>query len=103
MAGPGVGPRKLNTSTRNPRLEDFNVLWRQMPRGKGGQAGAQIAFSPDGQYLFLTVGDRQRMTPAQDPDQPGGKILRLARDGKPAPGKPTFGETRAATVPLHLV
>src|SRR5450755_516237 len=34
---------KLNTSTRNPRLEDFNVLWRQMPRGKGGQAGAQIA------------------------------------------------------------
>jgi len=65
------------------------VLWRQMPRGKGGQAGAQIAFSPDGQYLFLTVGDRQRMTPAQDPDQPVGKILRLTLDGKPAPAIPT--------------
>ena len=36
-------------------------------RGRGGQFGAAIAFSPDGQYLFLTVGDRQRMTPAQDP------------------------------------
>ena len=68
------------------------MLWRQLPRGKGGQEGAQIAFLPDGQYLFLTVGDRQRMTPAQDPDQPEGKILRLtlATDGKPAPGNPRF-------------
>ena len=71
-----------------------------MPRGKGGQAGAQIAFSPDGKYLFLTVGDRQRMTPAQDPNQPVGKILRLTLDGKPAPGNPNFGRTGAATIPL---
>jgi glucose/arabinose dehydrogenase len=66
----------------------------------GGQAGAQIAFSPDGQYLFLAVGDRQRMTPAQDPSQPVGKILRLTLDGKPAPGNPNFGKTGAASVPL---
>ena len=98
--GQALARAKLNTSTRNPRLEDFNVLWRQMPRGKGGQAGAQIAFSPDGQYLFLTVGDRQRMTPAQDPNQPEGKILRLTLDGKPAPGNPNFGKTGAATIAL---
>ena len=60
----------------------------------------QIAFSPDGQYLFLTVGDRQRMTPAQDPDQELGKILRLTLDGKPAPGNPMAGKTGAASVPL---
>ena len=71
-----------------------------MPRGKGGQAGGQIAFSPDGQYLFMSVGDRQRMTPAQDPDQPVGKILRLTLDGKPAPGNPNFGKTGAATISL---
>ncbi len=71
-----------------------------MPKGKGGQEGAQIAFSPDGQYLFLTVGDRQRFTPAQDPDQPEGKILRLTLDGKPAPGNPKDGKTGAATIPL---
>ena len=71
-----------------------------MPKGKGGQDGAQIAFSPDGQYLFLTVGDRQRFTPAQDPNQPEGKILRLTLDGKPAPGNPNFGKTGAATIPL---
>ncbi len=62
--------------------------------------GAVLAFSPDGQYLFLTVGDRQRFTPAQDPDQPVGKILRLTLDGKPAPGNPNYGKTGAATVPL---
>src|SRR5262245_37241314 len=45
-------------------LDGLEVIWRQMPKGRGGQFGAQIAFSPDGRYLFLTVGDRQRMTPA---------------------------------------
>jgi glucose/arabinose dehydrogenase len=71
-----------------------------MPKGRGGQFGAAIAFSPDGQYLFLTVGDRQRMTVAQDPDQALGKILRLTLDGKPAPGNPMAGKTGAPTVPL---
>ena len=97
--GQSLARAKLNTG-RNPRLENFEVLWRQMPRGKGGQAGGQIAFSPDGQHLFMTVGDRQRMTPAQDPNQPVGKILRLTLDGKPAPGNPNFGKTGTATIPL---
>jgi len=91
---------KLTLTATSARLENFEVLWHQMPKGKGGQEGAQIAFSPDGQSLFLTVGDRQRFTPAQDPNQPEGKILRLTLDGKPAPGNPHFGETGAATIPL---
>ncbi len=69
-----------------------------MPKGRGGQFGAQIAFSPDGQYLFLTVGDRQRMTPAQDPNTEVGKILRLTLDGKPAPGNPMAGKTGAPSL-----
>jgi glucose/arabinose dehydrogenase len=81
-------------------LDGLEVIWRQMPKGRGGQFGAQIAFSPDGQYLFLTVGERQRMTPAQDPDQELGKILRLTLDAKPAPGNPMAGKTGAASVPL---
>jgi glucose/arabinose dehydrogenase len=81
-------------------LDGLQVIWRQMPKGNGGQFGAAIAFSPDGQYLFLTVGERQRMTPAQDPDQALGKILRLTLDGKPAPGNPMAGKTGAASVPL---
>lgn len=81
-------------------LEGLEVIYRQMPKGRGGQFGAAIAFSPDGRYLFLAVGDRQRMTPAQDPDQELGKILRLTLDGKPAPGNPNAGKTGADTVTL---
>jgi aldose sugar dehydrogenase len=97
--GQALARARLNLG-RIPRLENFEVLWRQMPRGKGGQAGGQIAFSPDGQYLYMSVGDRQRMTPAQDPDQPVGKILRLTLDGKPAPGNPNEGKTGASTISL---
>src|SRR4029077_7135703 len=93
-------PKVNAAAPQGPRLQNFEVLWRQMPKGKGGQEGGQIAFSPDGQYLFLTVGDRQRFTPAQDPNQPEGKILRLTLDGKPAPGNPSFDKTGAATINL---
>lgn len=79
-------------------LEGLQVIWRDGARGRGGQFGAAVAFSPDKQYLFLTVGERQRMTPAQDPDSPLGKILRLTLDGKPAPGNPQAGKTGAATL-----
>lgn len=99
-AGLALARAKLNADATSAKLENFEVLWRQMPRGKGGQQGAAVAFSPDGQYLFLSVGERQRFTPAQDPDWPAGKILRLTLDGKPAPGNPNFGKTGAATISL---
>ncbi|QRP62459.1 PQQ-dependent sugar dehydrogenase [Rhodanobacter sp. FDAARGOS 1247] len=98
--GLALGRGRLVLDGKQPRLDDFQVLWRQMPTGKGGQAGAAVAFSPDGKYLFLTVGDRQRFMPAQDPDQPVGKILRLTLDGKPAPGNPWAGKVGARTIAL---
>ena len=98
--GLALARAKLNLSATSAALENFEVLWRQLPTGKGGQEGAQIAFAPDGQSLFLSVGDRHRMTPAQDPNQPVGKILHLTLDGKPAPGNPNFGKTGASTVTL---
>ena len=52
------------------------------------------------QSLFLSSGERQRFTPAQDPSQPLGKILHLTLDGKPAPGNPMAGQTGAATVTI---
>jgi glucose/arabinose dehydrogenase len=79
-------------------LDGLEVIWRDGERGKGGQFGAAVAFAPDGKSLFLTVGDRQRMTPAQDPNQPLGKILHLTLDGKPAPDNPMAGKTGAASV-----
>ena len=81
-----------------PELTGLKVIWRDPVKGKGGQVGGAVAFSPDGKLLYLTSGDRQRFTPAQDPNQPVGKILRLTLDGKPAPGNPNAGKTGASTV-----
>ena len=91
---------KLKIGPDSASLEDLKVIWRDGERGNGGQFGAAVAFSPDGKSLFLTSGDRQRFTPAQDPNQPLGKILRLTLDGKPAKGNPMAGKIGAATVPV---
>jgi glucose/arabinose dehydrogenase len=69
-------------------LADLSVIWRQMPKGGGGQPGGIIAFAPDGRHLFLTTGERMRKTPAQDPDQALGKVLRLNPDGTTPPDNP---------------
>ncbi len=98
--GLALARARLNVTDKSARLEKFSILWHQMPKGKGGQEGAQIAFAPDGKSLFLSVGDRQRFTPAQDPNQPEGKILHLTLDGKPAPDNPNAGKTGERTIPL---
>lgn len=79
---------KLDITGR--KLDDLSVIWRSGSNGPGGQFGSIITFSPDGQYLFLTSGERQRFTPAQDPKQALGKILRLTLDGKAAVGNPMY-------------
>jgi len=82
------------------RLDGLKVLWRDPAGGKGGQFGARIAFAPNGRSLFLSSGERQRFTPAQDPNQPLGKILHLTLDGQPAAGNPMAGRAGAATVTI---
>jgi glucose/arabinose dehydrogenase len=91
---------RLKIGKNSASLEGLKVIWRDGERGQGGQPGGAVAFSPNGHYLFLSVGERQRMTPAQDPNQPLGKILRLTLDGKPAPGNPMAGKVGARTVPV---
>ena len=91
---PGGSQLALATAKYQPvndapsKLTDLRVIWRSGSAGPGGQFGARIAFAPDGQSLFLTSGERQRFTPAQDPRQLIGKIVHLTLDGKPAPGNP---------------
>lgn len=72
-----------------PSLEGLSVIWRQFPKVTGrGHYSHRLAFSPDGQYLYVTSGDRQKFTPAQDLSVNLGKVLRLLPDGTPAPGNP---------------
>ncbi len=89
---------KLEIGQTATSLTGLKVIWRDPIKGKGGQVGATIAFSPDKKLLYLTVGERQRFTPAQDPNQPAGKIVRLTLDGKPAKGNPMAGKTGASSV-----
>jgi glucose/arabinose dehydrogenase len=97
-SGLALARARLTGMGASPRLENLTVLWHDPAGGEGGQFGARIAFAPDGQSLFLSSGERQRFTPAQDPSQPLGKILHLTLDGKPAPDNPRAGRTGAASV-----
>ena len=73
----------------SPRLEGLTVIWRQTPKVTGrGHFSHRVAFSPDGGTMFVSSGERQKFTPAQDLSNNLGKILRLMPDGSPAPGNP---------------
>ena len=89
---------KLTDVATSPKLSGFQVIWRNPTGGEGGHFGARIAFAPDGQSLFLSAGERQRFTPAQDPNLPMGKVLHLTLDGKPAADNPGAGRSGAASV-----
>lgn len=96
----GSGLALARAQLQGARLSNMQLLWHDPAGGEGGQFGAIIVFAPDGESLFLSSGERQRFTPAQDPAQPLGKILHLTLDGKPAPGNPMAGRTGAGAVTI---
>ncbi|MDP5103381.1 MAG: PQQ-dependent sugar dehydrogenase [Erythrobacter sp.] len=70
-------------------IEGLSVIWRQTPKVSGrGHYSHRIAISPDGQYLYIASGERQKMQPAQDTTNTLGTIVRLNLDGTPAAGNP---------------
>ena len=73
-------------------LTGLKVIWRQMPKGDGGQFGGVITFDPEGSHIFFASGERMRKTPAQDPDQALGKIIRLNLDGSVPADNPMASE-----------
>ena len=97
-SGLALARAELVPEAAGARLQGSTVLWRDPAGGQGGQFGARIAFAPDGKSIFLSSGERQRFTPAQDPSQPLGKILHLTLEGKPAPGNTMAGRTGASIV-----
>lgn len=78
------------------RLDDVRVIFSQQPKtASRAHFGCRIAETPDG-HLFLTLGDRfHRMADAQTLDNHHGKVVRLRKEGGPAPGNPFAGKPGA--------
>ena len=79
--GAAVARGVLDENDGRPLLRDVEVIWRQYPKLVGfGHYGHRLLFDADG-YLWISSGDRQKFTPAQDMQSNVGKLLRLNDDG----------------------
>ena len=99
-AKPGDGP----TSTaalgrgrlRGDSIENFTDIFVQQPYFNGSKHyGNQIAFSPDGEYLYFVMGERFQFEPAQQLDNHWGKVIRIRPDGSVPDDNPFVGRADA--------
>ena len=87
-SGAALGYGTLKLGEGAPQIENFKLIWRQSPKVDGsGHFGHRVVFAPDGS-LFLSSGERQKFTPAQQTSNNLGKILHLTAEGAPAAGNP---------------
>jgi glucose/arabinose dehydrogenase len=87
-------------------IRDVKVLLKTSPYlpndqtlAAGTKTGGRIAIGTDG-FLYVTIGDRDNAGPrpwgvAQILDTHLGKIIRITKDGAPAPGNPFIGQPGA--------
>ncbi len=74
-------------------LLDVQVIFRQLPKVSGdGHFGSRLVFRSD-KTLFVTLGERQKGSPAQDVTTHLGKVVRIERDGSVPAGNPNLGGT----------
>ncbi|KNC08868.1 hypothetical protein AC791_09230 [Klebsiella sp. RIT-PI-d] len=79
-AGTVVGYGRLNNELT--RLENFQVVFRQMPKlSTGNHFGGRLVFDGKG-YLYIGLGENNQRPTAQDLDKLQGKVVRLTDQGK---------------------
>ena len=70
------------------RLADVEVLFRALPKSRGGRHfGGRVVFDGNG-HVFLTLGDRGDRPRAQNLGDHAGSIIRLTEDGGVPPNNP---------------
>ena len=89
---------KGTLSADEKSLENVAVIYRAEPSYKGSlHFGGRVLAAKDGS-LFLSTGERSDKVTrpqAQDLNSGLGKIIRITKDGKPAPGNPFTGKAGA--------
>ena len=82
---------KGKLSADEKRIENPSVIFRATPTYDGDKHyGSRLEFDKDG-HLFVSTGERSDLETrpyAQKQDSYLGKILKITKDGKPAPGNP---------------
>ena len=98
---PGIGVEEnlAGTSVARGRLignalQDIEVIYRQVPKVSGSaHFGSRLAFRSD-KTLFVTLGERQKGSPAQNLTMTLGKVVRINRDGSVPPNNPLIEGAR---------
>jgi glucose/arabinose dehydrogenase len=99
-SGAAVARAKLTLDDRGGgTLSNLRVVWRQEPKmGGSGHFGHRIVFGSDGK-LWISSGERQEFTPAQDMSGNLGKIIRLNDDGS-VPADNPFADRGGVTAQI---
>lgn len=92
-AGTAVGRGKLTADMRG--LDNFQVIFRQQPKlSTGNHFGSRLVFDRDG-YLFITLGENNQRSTAQELDKLQGKLVRIHPDGRIPDDNPFVGKAGA--------
>jgi glucose/arabinose dehydrogenase len=88
----GVSTEVARGRLSGRRLEEVQVLFRQLPKsGSGQHFGSRLVFDRSG-FLYITLGDRGEMARAQKPDDHAGSVIRLHDDGRVPQDNPFVGK-----------
>ncbi|MEM6730804.1 MAG: PQQ-dependent sugar dehydrogenase, partial [Myxococcota bacterium] len=82
--------RRFVMSANGQTLTEDRDILTGISWAAGAHSGGRIEFGPDG-FLWIGTGDNRSATVPQDVNEMGGKILRITREGAPAPSNVASG------------